>query len=166
MGKKTFDAQKATEKFFSPCGEQVAPLRGAGCAPELSEQTVSMHATKDLDCTPDTPLRGAGCAPELSNQAVSTHASKDLDYTSNTSNTHSTHYTHDTSDTHDTHSTSNTHNTHHTQNSRGYRYNLNLDADLKDFLHETAWEKRMSMTQYINNLIRREMEKDKLKNDK
>lgn len=160
MGKKTFDAQKATEKFFSPLS-----LREASRAPELSEQTVSMHATQDSDNTPNkypcgeqvAPLRGASRAPELSKQATHTPASQNLDDTHYTSNTHSTHYTHDT------HSTS---NTHRTQNSRGYRYNLNLDADLKDFLHETAWEKRMSMTQYINNLIRREMEKDKLKNDK
>lgn len=42
---------------------------------------------------------------------------------------------------------------------RGYRYNLNLDRDLKPFLHEIAWQKRTSITQYINDLIRREMEK-------
>lgn len=43
---------------------------------------------------------------------------------------------------------------------RGYRYNLNLDRDLKEFLHDTAWKKRTSITQYINDLIRAEMEKD------
>ena len=42
---------------------------------------------------------------------------------------------------------------------RGYRYNLNLDRDLKEYLHETAWEKRTSITQYINDLIRADMKK-------
>lgn len=41
---------------------------------------------------------------------------------------------------------------------RGYRYNLLLDADLNEFLHEIAWRKRTSMTQYINDLIRAEYE--------
>ena len=41
---------------------------------------------------------------------------------------------------------------------RGYRYNLTLDADLNQFLHEIAWIKRTSMTQYVNDLIRREKE--------
>ena len=41
---------------------------------------------------------------------------------------------------------------------RGYRYNLNLDLDLKDYLHEISWRKRKSMTQYINDLIRSDME--------
>ena len=41
---------------------------------------------------------------------------------------------------------------------RGYRYNLLLDADLNDFLHEIAWQRRTSMTQYINDLIRAEFE--------
>ena len=42
---------------------------------------------------------------------------------------------------------------------RGYRYNLNLDKDLKQYLHERAWQKRTSITQYINDLIRADMEK-------
>lgn len=41
---------------------------------------------------------------------------------------------------------------------RGYRYNLNLDRDLKDYLHEMAWKNRTSITQYINDLIRADME--------
>lgn len=41
---------------------------------------------------------------------------------------------------------------------RGYRYNLNLDRDLKQYLHEMAWQKRSSITQYINDLIRADME--------
>lgn len=41
---------------------------------------------------------------------------------------------------------------------RGYRYNLNLDRDLKQYLKETAWKKRTSITQYINDLIRADME--------
>ena len=43
---------------------------------------------------------------------------------------------------------------------RGYRYNLNLDRDLKEYLHEAAWKKRTSITQYINDLIRADMEND------
>lgn len=43
---------------------------------------------------------------------------------------------------------------------RGYRYNLNLDRDLKEYLHETAWKNRTSITQYINDLIRTDMEND------
>ncbi len=43
---------------------------------------------------------------------------------------------------------------------RGYRYNLNLDRDLKEYLHEIAWKKRTSITQYINDLIRADMEND------
>lgn len=41
---------------------------------------------------------------------------------------------------------------------RGYRYNLNLDRDLKEYLHDVAWRKRTSITQYINDLIRADME--------
>lgn len=41
---------------------------------------------------------------------------------------------------------------------RGYRYNLNLDRDLQPYLKETAWRKRTSITQYINDLIRADME--------
>lgn len=62
-----------------------------------------------------------------------------------------------------------THNTHNKSNKqgrppkkpeeklRGYRYNLNLDRDLKDYLHEMAWRNRTSITQYINDLIRNDM---------
>ena len=42
---------------------------------------------------------------------------------------------------------------------RGYRYNLTLDADLKQYLHEIVWQKRTSMTQYVNDLIRADMER-------
>lgn len=41
---------------------------------------------------------------------------------------------------------------------RGYRYNLNLDRDLQQYLKETAWKNRTSITQYINDLIRADME--------
>lgn len=41
---------------------------------------------------------------------------------------------------------------------RGYRYNLNLDRDLKDYLHEMAWRKRTSITQYLNDLVRADMQ--------
>ena len=72
--------------------------------------------------------------------------------------------------TQDTHSTEDTQNTHDKlsklgrppkkpeEKLRGYRYNLNLDRDLKDYLHEMAWKNRTSITQYINDLIRADME--------
>lgn len=41
---------------------------------------------------------------------------------------------------------------------RGYRYNLNLDKDLKAFMQKYTWENRTSITQWINDLIRAEME--------
>lgn len=44
---------------------------------------------------------------------------------------------------------------------RGYRYNLNLDRDLKPFLDDIAWQKRTSITQYINDLIRADMQRYK-----
>lgn len=40
---------------------------------------------------------------------------------------------------------------------RGYRYNLNLDKDLQQYLKETAWRERTSITQYVNDLIRADM---------
>lgn len=43
---------------------------------------------------------------------------------------------------------------------RQYRYNLSLDGDLKEYLNDVAWRKRTSKTQYLNDLIRREMEND------
>ena len=43
---------------------------------------------------------------------------------------------------------------------RGYRYNLNLDRDLKSFLHEIVWRRRTSITQYINDLIRSDMNRN------
>lgn len=43
---------------------------------------------------------------------------------------------------------------------RQYRYNLSLDGDLKEYLDDVAWRKRTSKTQYLNDLIRREMEND------
>lgn len=44
---------------------------------------------------------------------------------------------------------------------RGYRYNLNLDRDLKEYLHEAAWKNRTSITQYINDLIRADMKRNR-----
>ena len=39
-----------------------------------------------------------------------------------------------------------------------YRYNLNLDNDLKDYLHEMAWRERKNITQYLNDLVRKAAE--------
>ena len=72
--------------------------------------------------------------------------------------------THDKHDTHDTHSAQSEAGSPgrpkkaEADKLRGYRYNLNLDRDLKPFLHEIVWQQRTSITQYINDLIRREME--------
>ena len=45
-----------------------------------------------------------------------------------------------------------------THSRRTKRYNLLLDEDLDAFLHEIVWQKRTTMTQYINDLIRAELE--------
>lgn len=60
---------------------------------------------------------------------------------------------------HNTHHTQITHNTQNTQTGRGYRYNLNLDGDLKPFLQKIAWENKTSITQYLNDIIRKEQGK-------
>lgn len=44
------------------------------------------------------------------------------------------------------------------QKKRGKRYNLLLDRDLDQFLHEIVWVKRTNMTQYVNDLIRADYE--------
>lgn len=97
-------------------------------------------------------------------------------------------FTQGTQDTHSASDTHNTHDTHNKQDTptpeqiaaavlklqqepkrgrppkteaeklRGYRYNLNLDRDLQQYLKETAWKNRTSITQYINDLIRADME--------
>lgn len=41
---------------------------------------------------------------------------------------------------------------------RAFRYNLLLDADLNQYLHEIVWIKRSNMTQYVNDLIRADYE--------
>ena len=40
----------------------------------------------------------------------------------------------------------------------GYRYNLNLDMELKRYIKNKAWQDRKSATDYINDLIRADME--------
>ena len=40
----------------------------------------------------------------------------------------------------------------------GYRYNLNLDMELKRYIKNKAWQERKSATDYINDLIRADME--------
>lgn len=94
-------------------------------------------------------------------------AKKTFDTASATEKLFSTHdksYKHDTQSTHDKHSTQEDGRSPgrpkkaEAEKLRGYRYNLNLDRDLKPFLHEIVWQQRTSITQYINDLIRREME--------
>lgn len=38
------------------------------------------------------------------------------------------------------------------------RYNLLLDFDLNQYLHEIVWQRRTSMTDYVNDLIRADYE--------
>ena len=75
--------------------------------------------------------------------------------------TQGTEETHDKPETHDTHEKPKKQGRppkKEEEKLRGYRYNLNLDRDLKDYLHEMAWKNRTSITQYINDLIRADME--------
>lgn len=44
------------------------------------------------------------------------------------------------------------------QKKGGYRYNLNLDKELKTYLKNKAWQDRKSATDYINDLLRADME--------
>ena len=41
---------------------------------------------------------------------------------------------------------------------RTFRYNLLLDNDLNQYLHEIVWIRRTNMTQYVNDLIRADYE--------
>ena len=57
-----------------------------------------------------------------------------------------------------------THRTHEPQNVRResvpkyYRINLKLKAEFKDFLSNASWEKKQSITQYINDLIQADID--------
>ena len=88
-----------------------------------------------------------------------TQKAADKFFTHITQNTDNTYNTDVTQNTQNAYSTHDTHSTQERKPLRKYRYNLALDADLNEFLHEIAWQNRTSMTQYINDLIRREMEK-------
>ena len=39
-----------------------------------------------------------------------------------------------------------------------YRLNLKLKAEYRDYLEQASWESRKSITQYLNNLIERDMD--------
>ena len=41
------------------------------------------------------------------------------------------------------------------------RLNLSIPEDVKEYLKNTAWENRMSVTQYLVNLVRQDMRKKK-----
>ncbi len=79
--------------------------------------------------------------------------------TDNTQIAESTHDADDTQNTDDTQTTQKTTETAKKLTKRDARYNLLLDADLKIFLKQIVWEKRTTMTQYINDLIRAEYNK-------
>jgi hypothetical protein len=40
-----------------------------------------------------------------------------------------------------------------------YRLNLKLDIELKEYITEAAWRERMTVTEYLNNLIRKDRER-------
>lgn len=42
---------------------------------------------------------------------------------------------------------------------RNYRINMAFDSDLKDFMFNASWEQRKSITQWLNDLVRAEMER-------
>ena len=42
---------------------------------------------------------------------------------------------------------------------RNYRVNMAFDSDLKEFINNAAWEKHQSVTQWLNDLVRAEMER-------
>ncbi len=85
-----------------------------------------------------------------------------------TDNTQSTQFTQKTQETqnvvpendnNDNLSASNTSNdAEKSQKTRTYRVNMAFDKDLKPFLKKISWQKHESVTQYLNDLVRREME--------
>jgi len=40
-----------------------------------------------------------------------------------------------------------------------YRFNMNFDYELHDYLQEMAWRNRMTITEYLNKIVREDMEK-------
>ena len=60
--------------------------------------------------------------------------------------------------THRTHEPHKTHNTRRESAPKYYRINLKLKAEFKDFLNNASWEKKQSITQYINDLIQADMD--------
>ena len=42
---------------------------------------------------------------------------------------------------------------------RNYRVNMAFDSDLKEFINNASWEKHQSITQWLNDLVRAEMER-------
>lgn len=83
-------------------------------------------------------------------------------FTQDTDNTQEKYDTLNTQDTDDTHLASSTPKRRGRPKKetplRGYRYNLTLDGDLKAFMKQMAWENHTSVTQYLNDLIRKEKE--------
>lgn len=52
----------------------------------------------------------------------------------------------------------NTDNVSKPQKKQYYRFNLKMPLEYKEFLDEAAWQSRKNITQYINDLIKREMD--------
>jgi hypothetical protein len=59
--------------------------------------------------------------------------------------------------THATHETQQPHET-QTPAAKFYRINLKLKPEFQKYLDDEAWKARMSITQYINNLIQADMD--------
>ncbi len=67
---------------------------------------------------------------------------------------HDTQHTHDTQYTHDTQHTQHTQGTQRAQ--RHPRINMAFYGDNLEFAREAAYQSRMTVTEYVNNLIERE----------
>ncbi len=92
------------------------------------------------------------------------------DKTHETSDEYTTPKTHDAlnmpdalnvSDSHGAQETDMTHDTHVTSDKQYYRFNLKTPMEYKEFLDEASWKRRMNVTQYINSLIKEQMDKEK-----
>lgn len=67
----------------------------------------------------------------------------------------------DTKDIENTRNTKDTEDTRNLKTKEYYRLNLKLDIELKEYIQEIAWLSRMSVTEYLNNLIKIDKENNK-----
>lgn len=129
MSKKSFDTQGATSKFFTS-GTHNKP----GTHDTHREKEIPASAFPDPDIIPaDPPPR----TEDLTPAQLAAIVRQSMQILENT--------------------TPKRGRPPKEEKKRGYRYNLNLDKDLQQYLKETAWRERTSITQYINDLIRADM---------